>query len=248
MKSRFTYLLLALVAAVAVVAAVSAAEQNDAARTLLEAARKAEVVDGDLNAAIQQYKNIADRFKTDHAIAATALLRMAQCYEKLGDAQARAIYERVVREYPDQSDALMLARGRLGRAERTDAPRALTLRRAWSSDVAQIAGARGDTQYAISTDGRYLTYVDNYNTALVLHDLTTGADRRLTSGGYPGPSPWGGIYRSAISRDGAQVAFNSCTHNQTTCDVRVASLKGTGVPVSRRVFGGDDISYIAPMD
>ena len=248
MKSRFTYLLLAIVATVAVVAAVSAAEQNDAARTLLEAARKAEVVDGDLNAAIQQYKNIADRFKTDHAIAATALLRMAQCYEKLGDAQARAIYEQVVREYPDQSDALMLARVRLGRGERTDAPRALTLRRVWSSDVAQIAGARGDTQYAISSDGRYLTYVDNYNTALVLRDLATGADRRLTTGGYPGPSPWGGIYRSAISRDGAQVAFNSCTQNQTTCDVRVASLKGTGVPVSRRVFGGGDISYIAPMD
>jgi hypothetical protein len=31
---------------------------------------------------------------------------MAGCYQKLGDAQARAIYERVVREFGDQRDAV----------------------------------------------------------------------------------------------------------------------------------------------
>ena len=34
----------------------------------------------------------------------TALVRMADCYQKLGDAESRRIYEQVIREYPDQKD------------------------------------------------------------------------------------------------------------------------------------------------
>ena len=104
MQSRLTYLPLALVAAVTCVSAA----QHDAARTMLEAARKAEVVDGNLNGAIQQYRAIADKYKSDRAIVADALLRMAECYQKLGDAQARKIFEQVVRDYADQQEAVTM--------------------------------------------------------------------------------------------------------------------------------------------
>jgi hypothetical protein len=80
MKIRLTYVAFAFVAAIAFVSA----EQSDGARTLMEAARKKEVVDGDLKAAIQQYQTIVDKYKSDRAVVADALVRMAECYQKLG--------------------------------------------------------------------------------------------------------------------------------------------------------------------
>jgi tetratricopeptide (TPR) repeat protein len=65
----------------------------------LRAAMEKETVKGDLKGAIDQYKKLAQG--KDRAVAAKALVRMGQCYEKLGDAEARKAYERVVREYAD---------------------------------------------------------------------------------------------------------------------------------------------------
>jgi TolA-binding protein len=33
------------------------------------------------------------------------LLKMAECYQKLGDSEAEATYERVIRDYADQKEA-----------------------------------------------------------------------------------------------------------------------------------------------
>lgn len=224
------------------------AQAARSAEVQMKAAQQKAEVEGDLKGAIEEYKKVVAAAGSNRALAAEALVRMADCYDKLGDTQARITYERVVREFSDQAEQVALAQVHLNRGERSDRPRALALRKVWDNDTREIAGARSDTQYAISADGRYMTYVDNYNTALVLRDLTSGTDRRLTAGGYPGPSPYGGIYHSTISPDGAQVAFNSCTANQTTCEIRVASLTGTGIPVSRRLFGADDVTFIAPQD
>ena len=40
-------------------------------------------------------------------------MRMAECYQKLGDAESRKIYEQVVKDYADQKEAVTLARARL---------------------------------------------------------------------------------------------------------------------------------------
>ena len=93
-------------------------EQAVSAQSALESARKTAVVDGNLPAAIKQYQAIADRYaKTDRAAAAEALLRMADAYQKLGDAQARTTYERIVRDYADQATPVATARGRLASLE-----------------------------------------------------------------------------------------------------------------------------------
>ena len=79
----------------------------------LQAAIKTETVDGDLKGAIEQYRKLADG--SHRAVAAKALVRMGQCYEKLGDAQARQAYDRVVRDFADQKEALAAAQGAAGR-------------------------------------------------------------------------------------------------------------------------------------
>src|SRR5262245_16397296 len=96
-------------------AAARPAAQQSKADVALRAAMETETVKGDLKAAIEQYKKIAAG--SDRVIAARALLRMAECYQKLGDAEAQRVYERLVREFADQKEAVATARARkIGRA------------------------------------------------------------------------------------------------------------------------------------
>src|ERR1043166_7608008 len=105
-----TWIFAALLAAVT----LNAAPKNDTAKVMFEAARKHEVVDGDLNAAIAQYRSIVSTCQDDRAVVADALIRMGDCYRKLGDTESRKIYEHVVKDFADQKDAVAVARARLG--------------------------------------------------------------------------------------------------------------------------------------
>jgi hypothetical protein len=75
-------------------------------RQLFERARIVEEANQDLMQAIRLYEQAAAQAKGDRPLAAQALLRMAESYQKLGNAQATSIYERLVRDYADQKDAV----------------------------------------------------------------------------------------------------------------------------------------------
>lgn len=215
-----------LVAAVTVVTA----QQADTARTTLEAARKMEVVDGDLDGAIRQYQAVIDKSKNDRAIAADALVRMAGAHEKLGHAEALKIYERLIREYADQTEPAALARTRLGRAEGAQQPGGIALRMVWD----------GDTSGTISQDGRRLSYQDYAAGNLRVRDLVDGTDHPITVSDY-------NVFESAISRDGTQVAY-PWINNSRGLELRITSVQGSDVVPSRRLFTSDDVSWISPMD
>src|SRR5687767_557800 len=94
---------------------MTSARQNAvAAETLLARAQHKATIEGDLKGAIEEYKKVVAVAGSNRALAAQALLRMAECHQKLGDSAARSIYERVIRDYPDQNDAAAAARTRLG--------------------------------------------------------------------------------------------------------------------------------------
>src|SRR5262245_4324661 len=69
----------------------------DSAEVQLQAAIHAEMVDGKFKEAIEQYRKLVQT--NDRAIAAKALLRMAECYQKLGDKESRKIYEQLLRDF-----------------------------------------------------------------------------------------------------------------------------------------------------
>src|SRR5215470_10487204 len=82
----------------------------------LQGAIRQETVDGDLQGAIKRFRAIVAKYgKSDRAVTATALVHMADCYQKMGDAESRKVYEQVVKYYADQKDAVTLAQARLGR-------------------------------------------------------------------------------------------------------------------------------------
>jgi tetratricopeptide (TPR) repeat protein len=202
----------------------------------LKAAMDKEIVDGDLKAAIEQYKKLAQN--NNKSVAARALVRLGQCYEKQGSADARKTYEQVLSKFGDQKEAVALAQARLAAMGSPGASAGVRTRRAWT-------GPKVDTAGTVSPDGRYLSYVDWDTGDLALHDLVTGADRRLTNKGT-----WGDSYEfaqdSVISPDGKQVAYSWYSKADRT-DLRLVSVTGNSPAAPRVLYDNEDIQYIGPM-
>ena len=125
MMRRYIGAVVVVTVAIAVAAARPSAQQarGDVA---LRAAIETETVKGDLKGAIEQYKKLGQ--SADRSIAAKALLRMAECYQKLGDTQANDIYERLIREFADQLDVVSVAQSRRS----TDRNSGMVSRRLWT--------------------------------------------------------------------------------------------------------------------
>ena len=207
---------------------------------LFQKALATERADGNLRGAIQLYERIVKDFPRDRTLVARALVRMAECHEKLGSAEARRIYQTVIREYADQSEAATAARSRL-----VQEPAAMATTK---GDRAVWTGPKVDMFGQVSPDGRYVTFVDwAADQNLYVRDLTTGTDRPLTATGPAiGLSQFAEF--STISRDGKQVAY-AWYNDKRTYDVRIVPLHGTSVPEPRRVFPGDsEMAGLAPHD
>ena len=228
-----------ITAILAAILAVGAQTKGEAER-MFKAAKNAELVDGNLKAAIEQYNTIIAKFsKTDRAASADALVRMAECYTKLGDAQAHKIYERVLREYADQKEAAAVARARL--AEGDPGESAKGDRVVWAGENAlHVWGS-------VSRDGRYVSYTDWFYTGnLMLRDLSSGKSRPLTP-----KKDWegeGSAVSSTFSPDGKRVAYAWTNYEPRQAEIRIVDIEGTGVPEPRTVLSSEEMRGILPFD
>ncbi len=220
-------------------ASVAIAQKDDQAEVMLQAANQKQLVDGDLEAAIQLYKNILANYSGNRAVAAKALLEIGRCYEKLGNTEARKAYERLLRDYGDQTEAADAARRRLaalGQPASSSNGSAMVTRRVWAGPDVDVLGS-------ISPDGRYLSGVDWTTGDLVLRDLATGKMRRLTNEGSSPEvrgsaiSPDGKEGGSAISPDGKEVAYNWFNKDGSS-DLRLVRLDGSAPRVLYSDKGG----------
>jgi Tol biopolymer transport system component len=212
------------------------APQPDNPAVLLRAAIEKEEVDGDLNAAIEQYKQIIKIAGVDRAVAAQALLRLGGCYEKRGPEEARRTYQQLVRDYAEQTREVAAARQRLaalgaGAAARAGGSR-LNIRRV--PDLDMFAKP--------SPDGKFLAFTDWKSGNLAILDVPTGATKALTkdasfgeTGGYAEFSAW--------SRDSRRIAFQWSKENRT--ELRVLSLEGDAPPETITI---PNARWIEPLD
>jgi Tol biopolymer transport system component len=235
-------LFLMCIAALLIAALQTAGAQQGAAQIEKQLARAHHraTVDGDVPGAIEEYRRIVAAAGTNRSVAALALVRMAECYQKLGDRQARQIYERVLREYADQQQQVTVARARLG----TTAPpvRAAGDRAVWTGRDVDLFGR-------VSPNGKLLTYVDWFNTGNVMvHDLESGVSRALTAKktwSDPGEGSW-----STISRDGRLVAYG-WNDSKGNIVVRISPIEATaGIPSPRQVasFTDKEVRFISVLD
>jgi len=223
MKTTPTRRLLVVMILAALLTASSAiAQKDDQAEVLMQAAHQKQLVEGQLEKAIQLYKRIVQEHSENHAVAAQALLEIGQCYEKLGNTEARKAYERLLRDYGDQNDAAAQARTRLAALSSKVASRSseMVTRRVW-------AGPDVDAQGSVSPDGRYLSYVDSTTGDLALRDLVTGKMRHLTNSTESGGNAF---FLSAISPDGKQVAYE-WDKKDGSGELRLVGLDGSGLRI-----------------
>jgi Tol biopolymer transport system component len=176
--TKQTSLIIGAVAVWVVAATLSA--QTPAAR--FEEGRYKEHVEGDLVGAIAVYKEVAAHPQAERPLVAKALLHAAACYDRLGRDDGRGLYERIVREFADQADAVRQAQTALSkfRAPAPTAARGLSARR--------LATFPSESWFnrptGIASDGR-MAYVGQFdgkgNWIVVRRNLTTGEDRTLYS-------------------------------------------------------------------
>ena len=204
---------------------------------LFQKALAAERADGNLRQAIQLYERVVKESAGDRPLAARALARMADCYQKLGDVQARSVYERVVRDYADQPAAVAQARAYLRNGDGRSGNDTMVVRRVW-------AGRQVVPEGNVSADGRLVSYPAWDTGDLALHDLVTGTDRLLTANGYAGTQYAQG---SAISRDGRRVAF-AWYNGSDRYELRLMTVPPTGLPEARRLYDNEDVGFLWPFE
>src|SRR5690348_5649155 len=157
-----------------ILATAFCAAQNGGNDLFQQGLRK-ERSDGDYKAAIEIYRRVLKQYASDHKLAAKALLQIAHCQERAGSKEARQSYERLVREFGDQTQAVSEAKARIAALESapSSAPR---VRQVW-------AGKDVDSEGSLSPDGRWLTYAHWDTGDLGLRDLVNGTNKLLTNTG-----------------------------------------------------------------
>lgn len=181
----------------AVLTTMAGATQVTPAQMALEAARRVEVVDGDLRGAIQKYRAIVLQYEeTERTVAATALLRMGACFQRLNNQQAGPIYNRVVRDFGDQPAVVSEARRMLA---------TLSTQAAGEPD-GLVCPQCGDGGAALSPDGQWMVVHDWDSGDLAKLDLATLDRTRLNikTGDWASPDE---ARSPALSRDGSVLAY-----------------------------------------
>jgi Tol biopolymer transport system component len=155
---------------------VSSGFAQQTAEQLYQSGLYKEEIKGELDAAIKIYETIINQYPENRSVAAKTQLHIGLCYEKLGNAEARKAFERVVHDYADQTDIASEARIRLaalGGTASGSGNSTLSVRRVWA----------GASACGVSSDGRFVSFCggDWESDNLSIHDLITGQNRLLVN-------------------------------------------------------------------
>lgn len=205
------------------------ADTQQSAKELYEAAVFKKDADGDLKGAIEIFSKILVQFPNDRKIASKAQLQIGICYEKLGQTNikhALAAFQKVINNYPQQSDEVTIAKQKLMDLQRAAIPPKeekpeFTIKKIWT-------GPETDGLGKISPDGQFVAFTDWTTGDLAVLDLKTGKKNRLTNKGNWMKSQEFALFL-AWSEDGKQIAYNWWGAN-SYIDMRVIDASGSKPP------------------
>ena len=209
-------------------------EAAQSGNDLFQQALSKERAEGKLEEAIGLYARIASEFATDRPLVVKVLLQMAGCYERLGKTEARRIYERIARDYPDQKDAVAVARAHLSASGGAAEPAASTAvsRRLWGGSSNDVGAG--------STDGRVVVFTEWPAGDLVVLDLSTGKQRRLTQKANANDRSFSQF--PLISPDGRLVIYSRLALETNIYELRIVPTAGGSEP--RTMYRNEELPII----
>jgi len=198
---------------VLILTSTGALQQN--AEQLYQSGLYQEEVAGDLPKAIAIYQDILKRFPGNREVAAKALLHLGFCYEKSGLKQAQEAFQKVVENYPEQSEAVKAARTRLavivGKSGEAGNQRSVKL-------LLSGAGSGGK----LSPDETQVVYTDySEGGRLLVKDLTSGIVKTVVhfgerEGDYAAKLVW--------SPDGKHIIYTYVAPANMLFELRIGSV------------------------
>ncbi|MGB7294033.1 MAG: tetratricopeptide repeat protein [Candidatus Aminicenantales bacterium] len=232
----------ALVVCVLAAGNASSAHSQQSAEELYQTALLKKEAEGDLSGAIKLFQDIIAKFPDKRDVAAKAQLQIGLCYEKLGTKEAEKAFQKVIDNYPEQSEAVKEAREKLSLLLRAQAlvktgDSEFKLRQVWAGPLVDIMGA-------VSPDGRNLSFVDWITGDLAIRDLASGKNRRLTNKGSWQQSPEFAMF-SKWAPDSRRIAYQWYNKNETF-ELRVIDIEDPKPHVLYQP--SNKYEYVQPFD
>ncbi len=225
---------------------VQGKDSQQTAKELYEAAVFKKDADGDMQGAIKLFQEIVEKFSKNREMAAKAQLQIGMCHEKLGQKSvklAQDAFQKVLDNYPSQSDAVRIAKDKLSRliqiAEKELAevsPKVMTDKKIWAEPETDLEGAP-------SPDGKYLSYVDWDTGDLAIYEIATGKKRRLTNEGtWDEPNEFAEFSR--WSPDSKQIVYD-WLNEENFIELRIVGLDGSK---PRTLYRNKDVTWAQTCD
>lgn len=217
---------------------------------LFQKALRLERNEGKLMEAIVLYnKVVADG--GNESLAAQAQLRIGLCFEKMGQKsiqQAEEAFQKVLDNYPGQTEAVKLAKEKLKAIMKMQKPskvraNELSLRKLWDGPSQVPQGAATG---APSPDGRYLSYIDWTSGNLAVHELKSRKNRLLTKDGSMSGSNQFPLGSSVWSMDSRLLAYGWLNpFSKNVNDLRIVEIEDAKPQI---LYQNQDVTYIQPFD
>ena len=223
-----------VVVLVLAVVQVSAGYGQQTAEQLYQSALYKEEIEGELDAAIKIYETVIKQHPENRPVAAKSLLHSGICKERLGMKEAQKAYERVVREYTDQSDIVAKAKVRLAILGSPGEKKGFLTRRI----LADASGVSG----VLTADGKYIIGLDREKGNVLRFDIASGQISNIPNKGQWSETDMEFMV-TALSRDGKQIVFDSFTKEWAPQSL-IRNLDGSEV---RTLYSEKDY-YIMPFD
>lgn len=213
---RYLFVLLLLIAPAAFA---------QSAEDLFQQATQKERVDGDLQGAIALLERVVDT-ATDRGLAARALLRIGENYERLGRDNASEAYQRIVDQYADQAEALVSAKRRLvdlSIADQRSSQSESSIPKPFSQSYVELGNGTDWWGASMSSTGRFFAASDSGGVSVF--DIKNGIRRTY---GHPISGQNGYVQYVTFSPDESTLAIGQWEEGNTQSTyVRLVDL-GSG--------------------
>jgi len=216
---------------------------QESAEGLYEAAIFKKDAEGDLQGAIQLFLKVIAKFPENRKVAAKAQLQVGICYEKLGLKDAEKAFQKVIDNYPEQSEAVIVAKEKLSLLLKAQA----VIEKGDNDFKIEVVWPKPkwDIEGAASPDGKFLSFVDWDTGDLAYREMATGKTHRLTDKSREEKSPEC-AYESSWSPDSKQIAYCWENDKEEYVDLRVIGIDSKEPRILHRVGYHD--SWIEPGD